>query len=722
MKRFCSIVSLFLALWLMLSSLAGCQTPKEDPPAGDDPPVDEPPVDEPPVDEPPADEPGTSTPDDPPPPEDDPDDGENGEKDDWIRTDHQDKITDFLTLHGRTYMKEQILQLFWTYSGFSLRFDGTGVQADLTTSTVNPSFYGFLNIYVDGALAPANTVCVTQNGTYTLIEGLDAGVHTIEVRKRNEAVYGESATIGVRTLNITDGQFITQAPKEPKLQIEFIGDSITCGFGNMVTDGSGALFTTPTEDGTMTYAALTGRALGADVHVLSRSGICYVTGANRDSIYDHYGHTASLPGHENCTDAWDFKAEPSDVVVINLGTNDSGASIDGKPITSEQMTAKAIEFIHMVREHNPTAIIVWAYGMMDQGRKGALIEAVEAVNAEGDERVHFVLLPLQNTVQNGVGVHGHPTIQSHILAAEVLVGALEVLLEVPTDGRALLEAQIRCIKEYRLKDAGEYESSSYAAYQAKLAAAERMLDQSPESLQTYRQWINDLCEGLQAIVPVGEVSDEYIVIDTCDDRDGWHLNGQSAGVDTENHLWGKGCFTTTGTGDLSVNFIRDSSPYGIHLPHDWADWYLEAWIYLDYPADLPGGSDFELSQQVDRIEIAYGLNSLGLKQGWNHVVIPISAAGKPGMNEFQTLNHVRIFWRFLSETITFKVDDITLTRGRYAKDRSQLEAYMKEAKERLLHDEGNHEQLLQALELAERATTQRSVDLAAERLRRLLEQ
>jgi hypothetical protein len=89
------------------------------------------------------------------------------------------------------------------------------------------------------------------------------------------------------------------------------------------------------------------------------------------------------------------------------------------------------------------------------------------------------------------------------------------------------------------------------------------------------------------------------------------------------------------------------------------------------------------------------------------------------MDRFETLNYVRIFWRFLSETITFRVDDITLTKGRYAKDRSQLEAYMKEAME-LLRDADN-EELLMALDLADRATTQRSVDLAAEKLRELIE-
>ncbi len=667
------------------------------------------------------------TPDSPEPPEDNdptddvPKDEGDAPADKWTRVEDQSEITDFMTLHGRTYMDGSTLRLFWTYSGFSLRFEGTGVSARLTTSTTNPSYYGYLNVYVDGALAPANTVCVNKNDQwYQLIDGLDEGVHTIEVRKRNEAVYGESATIGVRELSVKDGQFIVEAPEEPKLRIEFIGDSITSGFGNMVTDGSGNIFTTATEDGTMTYATLTGRALNADVHVISRSGICYVTGSNRDSIFNDYSKTAALPGHQNCTDSWDFEAEPNDVVVINLGTNDSGATIGGKQITSDEMKAQAIEFIHMVRKYNPDALIVWAYGMMDQGRKNAIRDAVDAVNDEGDENVFFSLLPLQNKTQNGVGVHGHPTVQSHILAAEVLSRTLAEILDEKIDGRVLLDAQIRCIEEYRLGGAEQYESTSYDSYLASLDAAQTLALNENADLDDCLSTMQELRDGLGSIVSIDDVSDEYIVIDTCDKKDGWSLNGQSAGIDTATHLWGKGCFTTTGTGDLRVNFIRDSAAYGIVLPDDWTDWYLDVWIYLDYPIDLPSGSDFEISQQVDKVEIAYTLNSLSLKQGWNHVVVSISAAGKANIGDFKTLNYLRIFWRNLTETITFKVDDITLSKGKFAADRAELDELLEMAEE-MLEDDPDNEALMEALSLADMVNTQRSVDLLVEKLTALIQ-
>ena len=410
----------------------------------------------------------------------------------------------------------------------------------------------------------------------------------------------------------------------------------------------------------------------------------------------------------------------SDVVVINLGTNDSGATIGGKQITSDEMKAQASEFIHMVRKYNPDALIVWAYGMMDQGRKNAIRDAVDAVNDEGDENVFFSLLPLQNKTQNGVGVHGHPTVQSHILAAEVLTRTLAEILDEKIDGRVLLDAQIRCIEEYRLGEAEQYESTSYDSYLALLDAAQTLALNENADLDDCLSTMQELRDGLGSIVSIDDVSDEYIVIDTCDKKDGWSLNGQSAGIDTATHLWGKGCFTTTGTGDLRVNFIRDSAAYGIVLPDDWTDWYLDVWIYLDYPIDLPGGSDFEISQQVDKVEIAYTLNSLSLKQGWNHVVVPISAAGKAKIDEFETLNYLRIFWRNLTETITFKVDDITLSKGKFAADRAELDELLTIAEE-MLEDDPDNEALMEALSLADMVNTQRSVDLLVEKLTELIQ-
>ena len=181
------LLALILCLCTLGTLALGCTTPE--PPADPTPPPVDDPV-TPPVDDPVT--PPAAEPDPVDPPVDEPD-FPTGEP---ATAKEQENITDFLRLHGRTFVQNKQLKLFWTYSGFSVNIVGTGMTAELTTTNTDPNAIGSLCVYVDGAFTPANTIVVTQNGKYTLVEGLTNGEHTIEVRKKNEAIFGGSATLG----------------------------------------------------------------------------------------------------------------------------------------------------------------------------------------------------------------------------------------------------------------------------------------------------------------------------------------------------------------------------------------------------------------------------------------------------------------------------------------------------------------------------------------------
>ncbi len=635
----------------------------------------------------------------------------------------QNKITDYLTLHGRTYISNNALQLYWTYSGFSINILGTGLQAELTTSNTHADSIGSLCVYVDGALAPANTVTLTENGTYTLVSDLPRGKHTIEIRKRNEAVYGGSATIGVKSLSVTDGVFCTKAPQAPDLKIAFVGDSITGGFGNMVTDGSGEKFTTSTQDGTMTYATLTGRALNADVEIISRSGIAFVQNTDKACFYDHYSRTASLPGNVACADEWDFETNGANIVIINLGTNDSGAKMDGQTISDSYMTEQAVAFLRMVRENNPNALIIWTYGLMGNGRRAALEAAVKQLNDEGDYDFYYIPLTPQNTAANGVGVHGHPTVQTHILAAEELSTVIAALIGADVDSTVFLEAQLRCYEEYRLSASTAYEDDSYAAYLEAAATAKNVLssdfiDTDAVALATLRQAFAALT--LKKVIAPEEISNEYIVIDTCDEQGTWTFTGTvSSGIDTENQIAGAGCFTSTGgNAKYAVNFMNTGNPYNITLPENWQEWYLEMWIYIDNPSTMSSSGDIEISQVVDVDEFSFSMPALNLKEGWNHLQLRIGDArrGSAGWTNLTTIRNIRLFWVNLTDTLTFKVDDIVISKGKYAADTAELRAMIAEAEAVTAPSAV----LTEALAFAKQANSQRHVDIAVQRLEHAL--
>jgi hypothetical protein len=103
---------------------------------------------------------------------------------------------------------------------------------------------------------------------------------------------------------------------------------------------------------------------------------------------------------------------------------------------------------------------------------------------------------------------------------------------------------------------------------------------------------------------------------------------------------------------------------------------------------------------------------MNLKAGWNHVQLKLSTArGNPA--EMTAIKNIRIFWVNLAgDPLTFKVDDIVLSRGLYAADRTALDALIAEA-EAVASPSAD---LTEALNFAKAATSQRYVDIATARL------
>ncbi|MBP5292496.1 MAG: hypothetical protein J6023_00025 [Clostridia bacterium] len=637
------------------------------------------------------------------------DESATGTEEDELR-ENQEKITDFLTLYGRTVVQGKELKLFWTNSGFAFRCKGTGASVRINPSSTNSTYYGYVNVYVDGAFEPASTICVTTAGNYDLISGLPEGIHTIEVRKRNEAAYGQSATLSFSNLKVTDGAFCVKPPEKPDFKIEFIGDSITCGFGNMIYDGTGN-YTTATEDGTMTYAALTAKALNADISVIARSGICYVQGSDKDSMFGEYEKTASLPGAALSTEPWNFSSDPADVVVINLGTNDGGARIDGKSITAATYTSQAVDFIEMVRRNNPDALIVWAYGLMGTGMAPALEAAVQQVKKAGDDDVLFLKMNPLNQAKEGIGTHGHPSIQTDIERALTLAQFISDEIGRDVDRATLLKAQVYYAENYWLKDVDKYIPTTVEVLEESIENAKAVLAQQTagSDYEALRKAIVSAHEGL---LTTEDMSDVYYVIDTCDSMAGWTSGGKNKGLDDENQIGGEGCFTTEGNlTQNNIYFMHNPGQYHITMPEDFENWYIEMWIYMSDPSVISGGSCLEFSQVVDKIEFAWDVGGLGLQEGWNHIQLKISGAAKTAIDQFKTLENLR-FFLFLNGETEFKIDDIVLSKGKYAADRAELKLLLEQAET----IESPSWAQKEAIAFAKEATSQRMVDLAVEKL------
>ncbi len=297
----------------------------------------------------------------------------------------------------------------WSASTIKANFTGTGISAKLKSSGDN-----YFNVIIDGVIkTPINTPA-GSSASYTLASGLTNGKHTVELVKRTEAWIGDVQFLG---FTVSDGSLLAPTQASTK-RIEFIGDSITCGYGNEGTSQY-QNFTNKNENAYMAYGSITGRLLGADVTTVcwSGKGVVQNYGGNKDELMPSL-YQNILPYDK--TKIWDYTKWVPQVVVINLGTNDiSTVALDGTLFTSQYS-----KLVDKVRSQYPNAHIYCAVGPMLSGEqltnmKKYVGNAVTNKNSAGDKNVKFIEFPQQDQA-NGLGEDWHPSIKTHQLMADQL--------------------------------------------------------------------------------------------------------------------------------------------------------------------------------------------------------------------------------------------------------------------------------------------------------------
>ena len=316
---------------------------------------------------------------------------------------------------GRTYESNGTQWFNWSASGFSVRFQGSGLKAKIASNAPNAANYAYLKVYVDG-VEQTDIVLDKTMQTVVLAEGLDPDmIHTVEIRKRNSP---RSSTAGVLNIEVLSGKKLAPAEEKEKL-IEFIGDSLTVGYSAADTEKTATAWSTATEDATKTYAKQVADAFHAEYMVTAISGRGVVMNNSGGSGYllpevypelDIY----NMPGI-----AYDFALQP-DVIVINLGTND--ATNAGLDLDAYQ--DGVYDFVKTVREKNPNAKIIWAYGMRSDTMTAEVAAATQAaiaqLSAEGDSQVYYLSLPLAQEMHLN-----HPTAAAYAPSGELLIEMIE---------------------------------------------------------------------------------------------------------------------------------------------------------------------------------------------------------------------------------------------------------------------------------------------------------
>lgn len=294
----------------------------------------------------------------------------------------------------------------WPASEIRLKLKGASF-----TVTIEEKGRDVWQVVVDGELTEVLTP-IPGVASYTVTLGADA-IHDVSLVKRTESFVG---TTRFRGFQIPKGGLF-QAHRHSRT-IEFVGDSITCGYGNEGTSEK-SHFSIETENAYATYAAIAAREMNADLRVLAWSGRKMWPDNTMPEILDRVLPTQPMPVA--------MDEIPPVAVVINLATNDFAT---GNPPEGPWTGAYAA-FVRRRRVQYPDAhVYVTLGGMMKDdypaGHK-ALTTARRYLSAMvqriKDPKVHFLEFDQQH-YEDGIGADWHPNLVTHRKMASRLVEAM----------------------------------------------------------------------------------------------------------------------------------------------------------------------------------------------------------------------------------------------------------------------------------------------------------
>lgn len=306
---------------------------------------------------------------------------------------------------GRIDFSNPLAPMF-SYSGVSIRacFVGSGISMIMNDDT-GQNFY---NIIVDGKVVDTLNISIGKK-VYLIAEGLENKLHEIEIFKRTEQQFGKTQFFG---FVVDKGTSLTSIVNKRTRLIEYIGNSITCGYGN--EGANGEKFGPTTENHYMTYAAITSRNLNARHMAVCKSGI---------GIYRNYN--GPITGNDDCmtnfytriflydeNPKYSFVEKP-DLICINLGTNDFSTT-GGDSALYISNYFRLIDTLQ-TRYNQPEIICVLGPMISEPTLpkvRRYLNFIVNTANRKEKGKVYFFEMS-QQTGALGIGIDYHPSVEQH---------------------------------------------------------------------------------------------------------------------------------------------------------------------------------------------------------------------------------------------------------------------------------------------------------------------
>ncbi len=360
------------------------------------------------------------------------------------------KDNENIKVHGRTIDSRNPVTLVWT--GSSIEMNVKCSELSVLMAGPYEIYENWIAIEINGALI-ARQMVKKKKHWVKIFRGMNPEeVTNVRIIKEVQAM-DEDPLHCLKFFSVKlDGEIL---PVEEKpFQLEFIGDSITSGEGtvgakkeeNWISMFFGHV---------NSYPYLVSNEMNADYRVFSKSGwgvYCSWDNKQECSIPPYYEEIASVLKGETFIkkgfhEKNNFEKWQPDAIMVNLGTNDDGAFHNPEFVDENGVSHKlhmkgekyvkkdaakvkkaVVEFLKKLRKCNKDAYILWCFGILGDGLKPFITEAIqEYKELTKDKKVGFLELP--NTTEETVGARNHPGKAAHEKAAKVIVRKLKNVLK-----------------------------------------------------------------------------------------------------------------------------------------------------------------------------------------------------------------------------------------------------------------------------------------------------
>lgn len=337
---------------------------------------------------------------------------------------------------GRTHIKDN--KFFMNFSGSGVTFKTRGEKLIIkfyATKFDDKNSCPFVSVLIDDT-----RIDYKVDEEHKVIEiPMSSSIHNVTILKRTETSVSFLAIEEI----IVD-EFIA-LEEENKFKIEFYGDSLTCGFGNLSNNPEDK-FSTESESFLDSYAYLLSQKLNADYSAICVSGFpIYKSRWNEGFPIDSVADMISI-----CDYSEDMKMETSvpwdnskfipNLVVVNLGTNDCSYFTEGQKwvddliakygsfenvLNSEEMKKelvslenKIISFLDDIFALYKKVKVIWALGMIYVNPH--IQEVFDRVlNNYNNSNVYQFNFKVREICDERGAVY-HPNKKMHLIASEEL--------------------------------------------------------------------------------------------------------------------------------------------------------------------------------------------------------------------------------------------------------------------------------------------------------------